>query len=214
MISAATGAVALVIAPLVREHGLDYLVATVLLAGVLQIVLSLLGRGQADAVRAAQRHGRLRQRARDPDLHHPAAVPDRACPGWSTRWSPSASLVMVLLPRLTTAVPAPLVAIVLLTAGGGACCGVHVPTVGDEGALPDSLPALFVPDVPLTLETLRIIAPYALAVALVGILESLMTAKLVDDITDTHSDKTPRDVGPGRGQRRHRRCSAAWAAAP
>jgi len=98
-------------------------------------------------------------------------------------------LVMILLPKLTTAVPAPLVAIVLLTAAT-VVFALNVPDVGDEGELPSSLPSLFFPDVPLTVETFTIIAPYALAMALVGLLESLMTAKLVDDITDTHSNKT------------------------
>ncbi len=98
--------------------------------------------------------------------------------------------VMFLLPKLTTAIPPPpLVAIVLLTAAT-VVFALNVPTVGDEGELPQSLPSLFIPDVPLTFETLSIIAPYALAMALVGLLESLLTAKLVDDITDTHSNKT------------------------
>ena len=103
---------------------------------------------------------------------------------------------MVFLPRLTTAIPAPLIAIVVLTAVVLAC-KVHIPNVGDEGKLPTSLPTLFIPHVPLTLHTLSIVAPYALAVALVGLLESLLTAKLVDDITDTHSDKTRESWGQG-----------------
>jgi sulfate permease, SulP family len=104
--------------------------------------------------------------------------------------------IMVFLPRLTKAVPAPLVAITGLTVVA-VLLGVQVPTVGDEGALPDSLPSLFFPNVPLNLETLRIIAPYAFGVALVGILESLMTAKLVDDITDSHSNKSREAWGQG-----------------
>jgi SulP family sulfate permease len=104
--------------------------------------------------------------------------------------------MIVLLPKLTTVIPAPLVAIVLLT---GACLvfGWSVPTVGDEGELPSTLPTLLLPDVPHTLDTLRIIAPYALTMAIVGLMESLMTAKLVDDITDTHSDKTRESLGQG-----------------
>ena len=104
--------------------------------------------------------------------------------------------VMVLLPRLTSAIPAPLVAIVVLTLFT-VLAAVTVPTVGDEGALPDSLPTLFLPHVPLSLDTLRIIAPYALAMALVGLLESLMTARLVDDVTDTPSHKTREAWGQG-----------------
>jgi SulP family sulfate permease len=105
-------------------------------------------------------------------------------------------LIVFGMPRLTTVVPAPLVAIVLLTVAT-VTASIVVPTVGDQGELPDSLPSLLLPHVPLTLDTLRIIAPYAVAMALVGLLESLMTAKLVDDITDTHSDKTREAWGQG-----------------
>jgi SulP family sulfate permease len=104
--------------------------------------------------------------------------------------------IIVGFPRVTSVVPAPLVAIVALT-GFALLAGLALPDVGDEGELPDSLPALFLPDVPWTLETLRIIGPYAVAMALVGLLESLLTAKLVDDITDTHSDKTREAWGQG-----------------
>jgi SulP family sulfate permease len=105
-------------------------------------------------------------------------------------------LILWLFPRVTSAVPAPLVAIVLLTIVVVAF-RIAVPTVGDQGALPDSFPVPLLPDVPLTLETLGIIAPYALAMAAVGLLESLMTAKLVDDITDTRSSKTRESWGQG-----------------
>ncbi len=104
--------------------------------------------------------------------------------------------VIVALPRVTRVIPAPLVAIVALT-GFTLFAALNVPNVGDEGELPDSLPSLFIPDVPLHLHTLEIIAPYALAMALVGLLESLLTAKLVDDITDTHSAKTREAWGQG-----------------
>jgi SulP family sulfate permease len=103
---------------------------------------------------------------------------------------------MVFLPRLTKAVPAPLVAILGVTLVV-VVASVTVPTVSDEGKLPDSLPSLFWPNVPLNPETLRIIAPYAVAMALVGLLESLMTAKLVDDVTDTRSVKTREAWGQG-----------------
>jgi SulP family sulfate permease len=104
--------------------------------------------------------------------------------------------IMVVLPKITTVVPAPLIAIIVLTALT-VIAHVTIPTVGDEGTLPDSLPVLGLPGVPFTAETLTTIAPYALAVALVGLMESLMTAKLVDDITDTHSDKTRESWGQG-----------------
>ena len=103
--------------------------------------------------------------------------------------------IMILLPRLTTIVPAPLVAVV--PDGRHGRSRLDVPTVGDEGELPDGLPVLGIPAVPFTLETLSIIAPFAIAIALVGLMESLLTAKLVDDITDTHSDKTRESWGQG-----------------
>jgi SulP family sulfate permease len=100
------------------------------------------------------------------------------------------------MPKLTTSVPAPLVVIVVLTAAT-LVLGWDLPTVGDKGDLPSSLPSWLIPDVPFTIETLQTIFPYAFAMALVGLIESLMTAKLVDDITDTHSDKTREGWGQG-----------------
>ena len=108
----------------------------------------------------------------------------------------AALLIVFGLPRLTSAVPAPLVAIVVLTLVT-VLGAVDVPTVGDKGALPDSLPFLFLPNVPVSLETLQIIFPFSLAMAFVGLLESLMTAKLVDDITDTRTSKTREAWGQG-----------------
>jgi len=105
-------------------------------------------------------------------------------------------VIVVALPRLTSAVPSPLVAIVALTLFA-VLAKVDVPAVQDKGELPDSLPSLFVPNVPLTLETFQVIAPFALSMALVGLLESLLTAKLVDDITDTRSNKTRESWGQG-----------------
>jgi SulP family sulfate permease len=105
-------------------------------------------------------------------------------------------VMMVLFPKLTKAVPAPLVAITILTVITVAA-GIAVPTVGDQGTLPSSLPVPGVPDVPFTAHTLAVIAPYAFAMALVGIMESMMTAKLVDDLTDTPSDKTREAIGQG-----------------
>jgi SulP family sulfate permease len=195
MISAATGAIALVIAPVVREHGMDYLIATVILGGVLQIVLSLLG--VAKLMRFVPRSvmvgfvNALAILIFSSQLPHLIGVPWLVYPMVAV-----GILIMVFLPRITNVVPAPLVAIVLLTAVT-VLLALRVPTVGDEGALPESLPSLLFPNVPFTLETLRIIAPYAFAVALVGILESLMTAKLVDDITDTHSNKSRETWGQG-----------------
>ncbi|AEY85507.1 integral membrane transporter [Streptomyces hygroscopicus subsp. jinggangensis 5008] len=105
-------------------------------------------------------------------------------------------VIMVFLPRLTTVIPGPLVSIVALTAVTLAA-GLAVPTVGDKGNLPTSLPVPGLPEVPYTTDTLVTVAPYALAMALVGLMESLMTAKLVDDLTDTTSNKTRESVGQG-----------------
>ena len=195
MISAATGAVALVIAPVMRDHGFDYLVATVLLAGVLQVLLGVLG--VAKLMRFIPRSVMVGFVNSLAILIFLAQVPHLVSVPWLVYPLVAVGLaVLVLLPRVSTVVPAPLVAIVALTAFT-VFAAVTVPTVGDEGKLPDSLPTLFWPDLPLTLDSLRIIAPYALAVALVGLLESLMTAKLVDDVTDTHSNKTREAWGQG-----------------
>ncbi|WP_114905523.1 SulP family inorganic anion transporter [Ornithinimicrobium murale] len=195
MISAATGAIALVIAPLAREHGLDYFLATVILAGVLQIVLAVLGVaklmrfiprmvmvGFVNALAILIFTAQLPYLIDVPWLVYPLVV--------------LGILIMVALPKVTTLVPAPLVAILAITTLMWTA-GWELPDVADQGELPTSLPQLLIPDVPLTLETLQIIGPFALAMALVGLLESLMTAKLVDGITDTHSDKTREGWGQG-----------------
>ncbi|TVT08788.1 SulP family inorganic anion transporter [Amycolatopsis bartoniae] len=195
MISAATGAIALVVAPLSREHGFGYLVATVLLGGLVQIVLGALG--VAKLMRFVPRSVMVGFVNALAILIFLAQVPNLVGVPWPVYPLFAAGLVlMVLLPRLTKAVPAPLVSIVALTAVTiGA--GIAVPTVGDKGALPSSLPVPGLPDVPFTVGTLTTIGPYAVAFALVGLMESLMTAKLVDDITDTRSNKTRESIGQG-----------------
>ncbi|MFD5213830.1 SulP family inorganic anion transporter [Microbacterium sp. NPDC058345] len=195
MITAATGAVALVIAPVVREHGMQYFIATVILAGVIQLVLAALG--VAKLMRFIPRSVMVGFVNALAILIFSAQVPQLLGVPWAVYPLTVIGLAIVFLfPRLTKVVPAPLVAIVVLTAAV-VLLGVAVPNVGDQGRLPDSLPTLFIPNVPLTLETLGIIGPYALAMALVGLMESLMTAKLVDDITDTHSRKTRESFGQG-----------------
>ncbi|GLZ55675.1 SulP family inorganic anion transporter [Actinomycetospora sp. NBRC 106378] len=195
MISAATGAVALVVAPLVREHGVEYLLATVILAGVIQVVLALCG--VARLMRFLPRMVMVGFVNALAILIFVAQLPYLVDVPWPVYVLAAAGLVVMnLLPRLTTVVPAPLVAIVVLTALTVGL-GIAVPTVGDQGALPDSLPVLGLPAVPLSGGTLAIVAPYALGMALVGLMESLMTAKLVDSITDTHSDKTRESWGQG-----------------
>ncbi|WP_282791980.1 SulP family inorganic anion transporter [Streptomyces sp. CC224B] len=195
MISAATGAVALVIAPLNREHGLGYLVAAVILAGVFQIVLGALG--VARLMRFVPRPVMVGFVNALAVLVFLAQVPEAHDVPWAVYPLIAGGLaLLVFFPKVTTAVPAPLVAIAVLTAlTVGA--GIAVPTVGDKGELPSSLPVPGLPDVPFTLDTLTTVAPYALAMALVGLMESLMTAKLVDDITDTPSSKTRESVGQG-----------------
>jgi SulP family sulfate permease len=195
MISAATGAVALVVAPLARSYGLEYLLAAVVLGGLLQIGLA--AAGVARLMRFLPRSVMVGFVNALAILIFLSQVPHLVDVPWAVYGLLAAGLVVIVgLPRLTRAVPAPLVAITGLTVFTVAA-GVAVPTVGDQGALPDSLPVLALPAVPPTWETLNIIAPYALALALVGLIESLMTAKLVDDITDTHSDKTRESWGQG-----------------
>jgi sulfate permease, SulP family len=195
MITAATGAVALVIAPVMRDHGMSYFIATVILAGIFQVVLGLLG--LARLMRFIPRSvmvgfvNSLAILIFSAQLPHLIGVPWLVYPLVAV-----GILIMVLMPRFTKVVPAPLVAIILITVAV-VVTALNVPTVGDQGELPKSLPELLLPTVPLTVETFTIIAPYAIAMALVGLLESLMTAKLVDDITDTHSNKTRESLGQG-----------------
>ncbi|TPV52524.1 SulP family inorganic anion transporter [Pseudarthrobacter phenanthrenivorans] len=195
MISAATGAVALVIAPLVKSHGVDYLIAAVVLAGLIQVILGLSGVGRL--MRFIPRSVMVGFVNALAILVFMAQVPELLGVPWLVYPLLALALLIVFgLPKLTSAVPAPLVAIVVLTLIT-VLASVAVPTVGDKGELPDSLPSLFIPNVPFTLETLQVLFPYALAMAFVGLLESLMTAKLVDDITDTRSSKTREAWGQG-----------------
>ena len=195
MISAATGAVALVIAPLNREHGFGYLVAAVILAGVFQVLLGAVG--VAKLMRFVPRSVMVGFVNALAILIFLAQVPEMHDVPWAVYPLIIGGLaLMVLFPKITKVIPAPLVSIVILTVITVAA-GISVPTVGDKGALPSSLPTPGLPDVPFTLDTLTTIAPYALAMALVGLMESLMTAKLVDDITDTRSNKTRESIGQG-----------------
>ncbi|WBP92947.1 SulP family inorganic anion transporter [Mycolicibacterium neoaurum] len=195
MISAATGAVALVVAPLVRSHGLDHLIAAVLLAGVIQVILG--GLGVARLMRFIPRSVMVGFVNALAILIFVSQVPHLLGVPWLVYPMVAVGmLLMILLPRITTAIPAPLVAIVVLTAATIGS-GWSVPNVGDEGQLPSSLPSLLIPQVPWTWQTLGVIAPYALTMAVVGLLESLMTAKLVDGITDTPSNKSREAIGQG-----------------
>jgi sulfate permease, SulP family len=195
MISAATGAMALVIVPLVREHGLEYLLAATILAGVIQVALGLLG--IARLMRFIPRSvmtGFVNALA---ILIFLSQVPYLTGVPWVVYLLVGAGLAIVfLLPRVTTVVPAPLIAIVVLTLVTVGF-GLGVPTVGDQGTLPDSIPVLGIPSVPFTLDTLLIILPFSISLAAVGLIESLLTAQLVDDITYTRSDKSREARGQG-----------------
>ncbi|MEJ1922420.1 SulP family inorganic anion transporter [Microbacterium sp. KHB019] len=188
MVTAATGAVALVIAPVAPTYGIDYFIATVLLAGVFQIVLAVLG--VAKLMRFIPRSvmtgfvNALAIFVFSSQVPHLLGVPWLVYPLVAL-----GIIVMIVMPRITKVIPAPLVSVIIVTAVV-IVLAIQVPTVGDQGELPRSLPQLFIPDVPLTWETFTIIAPYALAMAVVGLMETLLTAKLVDEITDTHSRKT------------------------
>ena len=195
MISAATAAVALVVAPVARDHGLGYLVATIILAGIIQMALAFVG--VAKLTRFIPRSVMIGFVDALAILVFVSQVPHLLGVPWLVYpLTLVGILAMVALPKVTTAVPAPLVVVLLLTATVMAF-GWHVPDVGDQGALPNSLPLPGLPHVPLTLRTLQTIAPYAFGAALVGLLESLMTAKLVDEITDTPSNKSREAWGQG-----------------
>lgn len=188
MITAATGAVALVIAPVAREHGVEYFLATVILAGIFQIVLAVAG--VAKLMRFIPRSVMVGFVNSLAILIFVAQLPHLLGVTWTVYPLVALGIViMVLMPKITRVIPAPLISILVVSAIV-IIFAMNVPTVGDQGELPRSLPELMLPKVPITWDTLATIAPFSFAMALVGLLESLMTAKLVDEITDTHSNKT------------------------
>ncbi|OGB28436.1 MAG: sodium-independent anion transporter [Burkholderiales bacterium RIFCSPLOWO2_12_FULL_61_40] len=195
MISAATGAMALVMVTLVKEHGLQYLLAATLLTGVLQIVAGALQLGTL--MRFVSRSvvtGFVNALA---ILIFMAQLPELTNVGWQVYAMAAGGLAIIYgFPYITKAVPSPLVTIVVLT-GISVALGMDIRTVGDMGELPSTLPVFLLPDVPLNLATLKIIFPYAATLAVVGLLESMMTASIVDDLTDTSSDKSRECVGQG-----------------
>lgn len=195
MISAATGAMALVMVLLVKEHGLQYLLAATVLTGVLQIVAGVMKLGSL--MRFVSRSvitGFVNALA---ILIFMAQLPELINVSWVVYAMTAAGLAIIYgFPYLTKSVPSPLVTIVVLT-GVSLALGLDIRTVGDMGQLPDSLPVFLLPDVPLNWETLKIIAPYAVTLAVVGLLESMMTASIVDELTDTTSNKNRECVGQG-----------------
>ena len=195
MISAATGAMALVMVDLVADHGLQYLLAATLLTGVLQILAGVFKLGSL--MRFVSRSvitGFVNALA---ILIFMAQLPELIGVSWLVYVLVLAGLGIIYgLPYLTRVVPSPLICIVLLTALA-MWFGWDVRTVGDMGELPDSLPVFLFPQVPLTLETLWIILPVSATLAVVGLLESLLTAAIVDDLTDTPSNKNREAAGQG-----------------
>ena len=195
MISAATGAMALLMVTLVKEHGLEYLFAATILTGVLQIFAGWVRLGEL--MRFVSRSvvtGFVNALA---ILIFMAQLPELIDVPYAVYGMAAAGLGIIYgLPLITRAVPSPLVAIVLLTAVS-IYFGIDVRTVGDMGDLPSTLPVFLIPDIPLNFETLEIIFPYAVTLMVVGLLESLMTATIVDDLTDTSSNKSRECVGQG-----------------
>ena len=195
MITAATAAIALVVRPVADQYGLDYLIATVILGGIIQLLLGVLGVGKL--MRFIPRSVMVGFVNALAILIAVAQLEHFEGASWMIYPIIGIGLLILwLFPKLTKAVPAPLVVVIVMTLAVWAF-DFDVKSVGDLGALPGGPPLPFFPDVPLTLETLQIIAPFALGVAAVGLMESLMTAKLVDDITDTRSNKTREAVGQG-----------------
>ncbi|MGC1244634.1 MAG: SulP family inorganic anion transporter [Spirulinaceae cyanobacterium] len=195
MISAATGAMALLMVYLVKDHGIEYLFAAGILTGILQIIWGLLRVGrQMKYVPRSVLVGFVNALA---ILIFMAQLPQFVGVGWEMYAMVAGGLAIIyLLPRLTKAVPSPLIAIIILTLI--ALIGnVNVPTVGDMGDLPRTLPAFHIPQVPYNLETLRIIFPHALTLSVVGLLESFLTASVLDDLTDTPSNKNQEARGQG-----------------
>lgn len=195
MISAATGSMALLMVPLVKDYGLDYLLAATILTGIIQVIFGVCKIAKLmKFIPNAVMIGFVNALA---ILIFLAQMPHIIGANSTTFIFLAITLVIVyLLPKFLKVIPAPLIAIVILTAVA-IFSGAHLKTVGDLGTITQTLPNFFIPNVPFTFETLTIIFPYALALAIVGLLESLLTAQIVDDMTDTESDKNKESRGQG-----------------
>ena len=197
MISAATAATALLMTKLVADYGVQYLFAASILAGVLQLFLGGIKIAkQLNFVSRAVMIGFVNALA---ILIFTAQLPELTgeAASWPVYAMVAGSLAIIyLLPRFTTAIPSPLVAIIIVTMIS-VITDSGVPTVGDRGELPSTLPGFAIPQVPFNFETLQIIFPFAIAISLVGLLESFLTANVVDDLTDTPSNKHKEAIGQG-----------------
>ncbi|OHR63575.1 sodium-independent anion transporter [Bacillus sp. HMSC76G11] len=195
MISAATGAMALLMVTLVADHGLQYLLAATVLTGVIQFGMGVLKLGKVmKFIPRSVMVGFVNSLA---ILIFTAQLPHFAGETWIMYTMVAGALAIIyILPRFTTAVPSPLVAIIVISIIS-VMTGAGVRTVGDMGELTQALPFFLIPDIPLNFETLQIIFPYSFALAIVGLLESLLTAQIVDDMTDTESDKNKEAKGQG-----------------
>lgn len=195
MISAATAATAVLMVTLVKQHGLQYLFAATILMGLLQIAAGFLKLGRLmNFVSRSVITGFVNALA---ILIFMAQLPELiGVPGLTYVMIAAALAIIYLFPYVTKAIPSPLVAIIVLTAVTWSM-GLNLRTVGDLGELPSTLPVFALPQIPLTFETLQIIFPYSLALAAVGLLESLLTAQIVDDLTDTQSNKNQECFGQG-----------------
>lgn len=199
MISAATGAMALVMVLLVKEHGLEYLLAATILTGILQISFAYIGVAKLMSfVSRAVVVGFVNALA---ILIFAAQLPELTNVTWHVYALTAIGLGIIYLfpyiPKLGKIIPSPLVTIIVLTLFVFFMGWDHVRNVGDMGMLPDTLPVFLLPDIPLNFETLQIIFPYAFALSIVGLLESFMTATILDDLTDTKSDKKVEARGQG-----------------
>ena len=195
MISAATGAMALVVVQLVKDHGVDYLLAAGILAGIFQILLGVAG--VAKLLRFIPRAVMVGFVNALAILIFSAQLPQFEGQNWIMYAMVAASLAIILIfPRFTKVIPAPLVAITIMTILTVAF-SLDTRVIGDMGQISASLPSFFLPNVPFSLETLQIIFPYALSLAFVGLIESLLTARIVDEMTDTTSNKATESRGQG-----------------
>ncbi|MGR0304645.1 SulP family inorganic anion transporter [Acinetobacter beijerinckii] len=198
MISAATGAMALLMVTLVKEHGLEYLLAATILTGILQILAGYLK--LAKLMRFVSKSVVIGFVNALAILIFMAQLPELINVTWHVYALVGLGLAIIylfpLLPKIGKLIPSPLVCIIVISliAVG---LGIDIRTVGDMGALPDTLPVFLLPDIPLNLETLTIILPYSIALAAVGLLESMMTATIIDEMTDTPSDKFQECKGQG-----------------